>query len=71
MALWIRDRPHPNTLETLAGLSPDYIVAQLKAFRDGERSGTTNARIMQRVAQALDPQSEAALDAYLATLSIE
>jgi cytochrome c553 len=60
-----------STYPAVAGLSPDYIVAQLKAFRDGERSGTTNARIMQRVAQALDPQSEAVVAAYLATLAIE
>ena len=60
-----------STYPAVAGLSPDYIVAQLKAFRDGERSGTTNARIMQAVAQALDQQSEAVVAAYLATLAIE
>jgi len=60
-----------STYPAVAGLSSEYLVAQLKAFRDGERSGTTNARIMQAVAQALDPQSEAVVAAYLATLAID
>jgi cytochrome c553 len=60
-----------TTYPALAGLSSDYIVAQLNAFRDGSRSGTTNARIMQGVAQTLDPQSETALGAYVATLAIK
>jgi cytochrome c553 len=58
------------TYPALAGLSSGYVVTQLKAFRDGSRSGTTNALIMQSVAQTLDPQAEAALGDYLATLAI-
>lgn len=60
-----------TTYPAVAGLSRDYVVAQLEAFRKGERAGTTNARIMQGVAHTLDAESSAALGAYLATLAIE
>jgi cytochrome c553 len=66
---------HPLANETtypaIAGLSSGYIITQLNAFRDGSRSGTTNARIMAGVARTLDPQSDTALGTYLATLAIK
>jgi cytochrome c553 len=54
-----------RTYPVLAGLSAAYISAQLTAYKDGTRSGTTNARIMQGVAQSLDAGAVAALAAYL------
>jgi cytochrome c553 len=60
-----------TTYPAIAGLSSGYIITQLNAFRDGSRSGTTNARIMAGIARTLDPQSETVLGAYLATLPIK
>jgi cytochrome c553 len=60
-----------TTYPAIAGLSSGYIITQLNAFRDGSRSGTTNARIMAGVARTLDPQSETVLGTYLATLAIK
>jgi cytochrome c553 len=57
-----------RTYPALAGLSAAYISQQLTAYKDGTRGGTTNARIMQGVAQSLDAGSVAALAAYLEKL---
>ena len=56
---------------SLADIVRDHILVVLETFRKGERAGTTIARIMQGVARTLDPESSAALGAYLATLAIE
>lgn len=57
-----------RTYPALVGLSSAYISAQLTAYKDGTRSGTTNARIMQGVAQNLDTGTIAALAEYLEKL---
>ncbi len=57
-----------HTFPTLAGQGAPYVVEQLKAYRDGTRLGSTNARIMHGVAQNLDDAQIEAIAAYLATL---
>jgi cytochrome c553 len=57
-----------RTYPVLAGLSGAYVNAQLTAYKEGTRSDTTNARIMQAVAQNLDAGTVAALAAYLEKL---
>ena len=49
-------------LPDLAGQSADYIVQQLKDFRDAKRPST----IMRQIAQGYDEQQYAQLGAYFA-----
>lgn len=57
-----------HTFPTLAGQHAPYVVEQLRAYRDGTRAGSTNARIMHGVAANLDDAQIEAIAAYLATL---
>ena len=52
----------------LSGQSPQYIAAQLKAYRDGKRSGYRNATIMNGVAENLSDSDIQALSSYVAGL---
>jgi len=67
----MREGLEPELAVAVDVMLPMEALAQLETFRKGERAGTTNARIMQGVARTLDPESSAALGAYLATLAIE
>lgn len=55
----------PAQYPRLAGQHPDYIVAQLKAFRAGERAND-NAAMMRSVAAKLTDAEMAALAEFLA-----
>jgi cytochrome c553 len=52
----------PDTFPTLSGLEEEYIVAQLKAFRGGERENA----IMQPMSAGLKDEDIANVAAYLA-----
>ena len=52
----------------LSGQSPQYVAAQLKAYRDGKRSGYRNATIMNGVAEDLSDDDIQALASYVAGL---
>lgn len=54
-----------HTIPALAGQHAQYCVAQLKDFKSGARSTTTNARIMQGVARNLDESAMAEIAAYV------
>lgn len=64
-------RPHTpwHTFPALAGQPAPYVAEQLKAYRDGPRLGSTNARIMHAVVRNLDDAGVEALAAYLAALA--
>jgi len=53
----------------LAGLSPQYVINQLNAFRDGSRKGTNRADAMAPMATTLAPEEVAAVANYLGSLS--
>lgn len=53
----------------LSGQNPQYIAAQLKAYRDGERSGYAKAEIMNAVAEELDDEDIQALASYVAGIA--
>jgi cytochrome c553 len=57
-----------HTYPTLAGQQPGYVVAQLKAYQTGARVDSSNGRIMQIVAQALDEKSMQQVAAYVSQL---
>ncbi len=53
----------------LSGQNPQYIVAQLTAYRDGTRSGYRNATIMNGVAERLSDADIKALASYVSGLA--
>ena len=55
------------TFPNLAGQKPDYIVAQLKAFKSGARKGGQSA-IMAPMAAGLSEQDMKDLAAYFSSL---
>lgn len=57
-----------HTYPTLAGQQVNYVVAQLKAYQAGTRVDSSNARIMQIVAQTLDEESMQQVAAYVSQL---
>jgi cytochrome c553 len=57
-----------HTYPTLAGQPVSYLVAQLKAYQAGTRVDSSNARIMQVVAQTLDEESMQQVAAYVSQL---
>lgn len=48
----------------IEGLSPAYIAAQLRLFRDGKRGGTTHSRLMQAASRTLEERDIEALAQY-------
>ncbi len=52
----------------IAGQPADYIATQLKLFRSGERSGSSNAEVMVRIARGLSDVDIANVAAYFASL---
>jgi cytochrome c553 len=57
----------PAQFPRLAGQFPEYVAAQLKAFRAGERANDTN-RTMRAVAEKLSDREIAALAEYISGL---
>jgi cytochrome c553 len=57
-----------HTYPTLAGQQAGYIVAQLKAYQAGTRVDSSNARVMQAVAETLDEESMRQIAAYVSQL---
>ena len=57
----------PTQYPRLAGQHPEYVVAQLKAFRAGERANDTN-NMMRAVAARLTDKEIAAVAEYLSGL---
>lgn len=56
-----------NEIPRLAGLSPDYLVRQLKAFKSGKRNGAQASQMTPSV-QNLDESEMVAISAYLGSL---
>jgi cytochrome c553 len=57
----------PSQYPRLAGQHPEYVVAQLKAFRAGERANDTN-NMMRAIAARLTDKEIAAVAEYLSGL---
>jgi cytochrome c553 len=57
----------PAQFPRLAGQHPDYVIAQLKSFRAGERANDAN-RIMRTTAEKLSDKEIAALAEYVVGL---
>jgi cytochrome c553 len=64
------DRVPWHSFPKLAGQQPDYLVQQLEAFKNGTRSGTTAAALMQTIAQNMDAAAMQAVAAHAATAAI-
>jgi cytochrome c553 len=62
--------PHPpwSTFPRLRGQSAIYLTKRLTDFRNGIRPGSSNTRVMEGVAHALDDADVQALAAYLSNL---
>jgi len=69
-------QPHPNsapqppwvTFPRLRGQSGLYLTKQLGDYKSGTRAGSSNAKVMQGVAQTLGDDDVQALSTYLSTL---
>ena len=61
-------QPAWSTFPVLAGQNSQYVVAQLKAYHDGTRVGTSNDKVMQGVARNLGAADMHALAEYVSTL---
>ncbi len=55
-----------HTYPALAGQQAVYVAAQLQAFKDGSRAGSSNARVMHGVVQQMDTAAMQAVGAYVA-----
>ena len=62
--------PQNERYPSIAGQHEGYLLAQLQAWRAGNRGGTPLARMMHEVAPALGEEDLSALAAYYATLPI-
>ena len=61
-------QPAWSTFPALAGQNAAYVLAQLKAYHDGTRVGTSNDKVMQGVAHNLGAADMRALADYVSTL---
>jgi cytochrome c553 len=61
-------QPAWTTFPALAGQNAPYVLAQLKAYHDGTRVGTSNDKVMQGVAHSLSAADMHALAEYVSTL---
>lgn len=64
----IAPQPAWSTFPVLAGQNAQYVLAQLKAYHDGARVGTSNDKVMQGVAHNLSAADMHALADYVSTL---
>jgi cytochrome c553 len=61
-------QPAWSTFPALAGQNAPYVLAQLKAYHDATRVGTSNDKVMQGVAHNLSAADMRALADYVSTL---
>lgn len=61
-------QPAWSTFPALAGQNAQYVLAQLKAYHDGTRIGTSNDKVMQGVAHNLGEADMRALADYVSSL---
>lgn len=61
-------QPAWSTFPALAGQNAAYVLAQLQAYHDGTRAGTSNDKVMQGVAHNLSAADMHALANYVSTL---
>jgi cytochrome c553 len=61
-------QPAWSTFPVLAGQNAQYVLAQLQAYHDGKRIGTSNDKVMQGVARNLSAADMHALADYVSTL---
>ena len=61
-------QPAWSTFPVLAGQNAPYVLAQLKAYHEGTRVGTSNDKVMQGVAHNLSAADMRALAKYVSTL---
>jgi cytochrome c553 len=64
----IAPQPAWSTFPVLAGQNAPYVLAQLKAYHDGTRVGTSNDKVMQGVAHNLSEADMRALADYVSDL---
>jgi cytochrome c553 len=57
-----------HTYPTLAGQQAGYVIAQLKAYQTGTRGDSSNARVMQAVAETLDEEAMRQIAVYVSQL---
>lgn len=61
-------QPAWSTFPALAGQNAQYVLAQLQAFQNGTRAGTSNAKVMQGVAHTLSTEDMHAVADYVSNL---
>jgi cytochrome c553 len=61
-------QPAWSTFPALAGQPPDYVLAQLKAYHDGSRAGSSNTEVMHGAVANLGEQDMQALATYISTM---
>lgn len=61
-------QPAWSTFPVLAGQNAPYVLAQLQAYHDGTRVGTSNDKVMQGVARNLNEADMRALADYVSSL---
>ena len=61
-------QPAWSTFPALAGQNAPYVLAQLKAYHDATRVGTSNDKVMQGVARNLNEADMRALADYVSSL---
>ena len=62
-------QPAWSTFPNLAGQNAQYVLAQLQAYHDGTRVGTSNDKVMQGVARNLSAADMHALADYVSSMS--
>ncbi len=61
-------QPAWSTFPVLAGQNSQYVLAQLQAYHDGTRVGTSNDKVMQGVAHNLSAADMRALAEYVSSM---
>lgn len=61
-------QPAWSTFPALAGQPADYVLAQLKAYHDGSRKGSSNTEVMHGAVTNLGEQDMQALATYISTM---
>ena len=59
----------PGGYPAIGGQGAEYLSSQLKAYRDGERAGTSNSQIMMDVAGKLSDSEIEAVSSYISGLN--
>lgn len=61
-------QPAWSTFPAVAGQPADYVLAQLKAYHDGSRGGSSNTEVMRGAVASLGEQDMQALATYISTM---